>query len=124
MTEGPPPHFFARASDESELPADGTLGGYMSHHQRPPAFEASDGNPYTVSVEVEKTPDLRAPYGGYLVFPRWAQTGVGIMGHLETPLLLHGKGREEVMESLGALSLARVRELLEEAIARRRQETE
>lgn len=124
MTEGPPLHLFARDPREGELPADGTLGGYMNRHQRPPAFEGSDGHPYTVSIEVEKTPDLRAPYAGYLVFPRWAQTGVGIVGHLETPLLLHGKGREEVATNLGALPLARVRKLLEEAILRRRQETE
>ena len=72
---------------EIQTAADGTLGGYLSHHSRPPAFEGDDGHPYTVSVEVEKMPDLASPFSGSLVFPRWADTGAGIVGHLETPLL-------------------------------------
>ena len=40
---------------------DTTLGGYLAVHGRPPAFEGPDGHPYTVSVEVERTADLRAP---------------------------------------------------------------
>jgi len=104
-----------------ESAADGTLGGYMEHHNRPPAFEGSDGFPYTVSVEVEKTPDLLAPFAGYLVFPRWAATGAGIVGHLETPLLRHGKSREQVTSELNALSLAEVSDLLNEAILTRQE---
>ena len=102
---------------------DGTLGGYMEHHNRPPAFEGPDGYPYTVSVEVEKGPDLKAPFLGYLVFPRWAETGAGIIGHLETPTILRGRSREEVQEELSALTLTRVRELLDTAAANRGTET-
>jgi hypothetical protein len=104
--------------------ADGTLGGYFGHHNRPPAFEGLDGCPYTVSLEVEKTPNLLAPFSGYLVFPRWAETGAGIVGHLETPLLSHGRSREEVMADLEALTLVEVNRHLREAIVRRQQETE
>ena len=64
---------------------DVTLGGYMRVHNRPPAFDGPDGHPYTVSLETEKTGDLRAPVAGFLVFPRWAENGVGIIGHVETP---------------------------------------
>jgi hypothetical protein len=96
----------------------------LAHHHRPPAFEGLDGHPYTVSLEVEKTPNLKAPFSGYLVFPRWADTGVGIVGHLETPLFLHGKSREEVTEGLQALTLLEVKGLLREAIMRREQEVE
>ena len=103
--------------------SDGTLGGYLTHHDRSPAFEGSDGNPYTVSTEVEKTPNLQTPFSGYLVFPRWANPGTGIVGHLETPLLLHGKDREGVMAELEALTLGEVNELLQEAIRRRQLET-
>ena len=67
---------------------DTTLGGYFHVHNRPPAYEGSDGHPYTVSLEVEKTGNLRTPYAGYLVFPRWAETGVGIVGHVETRTLI------------------------------------
>lgn len=111
--------------DQESAPADpasggdDTLGGYLAHHGRPPAFQGSDGHPYTVSPEVEKTPDLLNPYVGFLVFPRWAQTGVGIMGHLETPTVLASTTRQGVEEALGAMSLQEVQGLLEEAILRR-----
>ncbi|MGW8268722.1 MAG: hypothetical protein ACWGSQ_20320, partial [Longimicrobiales bacterium] len=77
MTHEPgtqPPEEDRRAGD---LSADATLQGYLRAHHRPPAFEGLDGHPYTVSMEVEKTPNLAAPYSGYLVFPRWADTGAG-----------------------------------------------
>jgi hypothetical protein len=110
--------------EDKETAADETLGGYMKLHHRPPAFEGSDGCPYTVSVEVEQTADLLAPYSGFLVFPRWAETGVGILGHLETPFLLQGRTRAEVEAGLGALTLENVNDLLEEAIRHRSQGTQ
>ena len=97
---------------------DDTLGGYLREHSRPPAFEGVDGEPYTVSPETEKTPNLEAPVEGYLVFPRWAATGVGVVGHLETPILHAGPSREAVLEELGNISLREVKELLDEAIRR------
>lgn len=98
---------------------DRTLGGYFSVHSRPPAFEGCDGQPYTVSIETERSPDLKAPVAGYLVFPRWAETGLGIVGHAETPVLLRGPSRETVAERLGAMALGDVQRLLNEAIVRR-----
>lgn len=95
---------------------DGTLRGYLSHHHRPPAFTGSDGHPYTASPEVEKTGNLLAPYSGYLVFPRWAETGLGIVGHLETPILLEERSREAAESALGQLTLHEVQALLEDAI--------
>lgn len=97
---------------------DRTLGGYFAVHTRPPAFEAVDGQPYTVSIETERTADLRAPVVGYLVFPRWAATGLGIVGHVESPLLWRGATRREVAEEAGALTLHEVQRLLNEAVAR------
>ncbi len=102
--------------------ADATLAGYIREHDRPPAFEGSDGQPYTVSIEVEKVGDLNAPYVGYLVFPRWAETGLGVIGHVETPLLLRGRDSEEIGKQLGDLSLHRIKHLLDEAIERREEE--
>lgn len=105
---------------ESTLPQDddGTLAGYFRKHDRPPAFEADDGHPYTVSVEVEKTGHLRVPCHGYLVFPRWAQTGVGIVGHVETPTLAEGPTMQEVEDRIGALTLSEVKRLLDDAVER------
>ena len=108
----------------AEAPVDDTLGGYFGRHHRPPAFEGLDGHPYTVSLEVEKTPDLRAPFSGYLVFPRWAETGAGIVGHLETPLLFHGRSRDQVMADLEALTLLDVDNYLRAAVRHRQKETE
>ncbi|MDE2874708.1 MAG: hypothetical protein OXU69_08020 [Gemmatimonadota bacterium] len=98
---------------------DHTLGGYFSVHNRPPGFEALDGQPYTVSIETERTGDLRTPVAGYLVFPRWAATGLGIVGHVETPVLWRGASRQAVAEEAGGLTLHEVQRLLNEAVARR-----
>jgi len=124
MTDTPENQAGNDGSPVAEPDSDGTLGGYLRFHDRPPGFEGVDGHPYTVSMEIEKTPDLQAPFSGYLVFPRWADTGVGIMGHLETPLLFHGPSRETVSEQLEALSLLEVNDLLKQAIQRRQPETE
>ncbi len=96
---------------------DSTLAGYFRVHDRPPAYEGSDGYPYTVSVEVERTANLRAPFSGYLVFPRWAQNGVGIVGHVETPTLTQCATLEQAQGMLGERTLSEVKDLLEQAIA-------
>jgi len=97
---------------------DTTLGGYFRVHDRPPAYQGSDGHPYTVSVEIERTGDLRAPVAGFLVFPRWAQTGVGIVGHVETETVVRCDSEAEAKDRLGQLSLLEVQDLLEGAIRR------
>ncbi len=63
-----------------------------------------------------------APAAGYLVFIRWARTGTAIMGHLATPDLVHAATAAEARRMLEALPLARVRALLDETIARAREE--
>ena len=97
---------------------DSTLGGYQSVHTRPPAFEAVDGQPYTVSIETERTGDLKSPVVGYLVFPRWAATGLGIVGHVESPVLWKGATREALVDEIGAVTLHEVQRLLNEAVVR------
>jgi hypothetical protein len=95
---------------------DSTLGGYIRVHSRPPAFEGEDGQPYTVSIEVEKTANLRAPWGAYLVFPKWAETGLGVVGHVETPVIWEARDEQDVIRLAGETPLTRVKELLDEAI--------
>ena len=124
MPDTPPSPEASGAPPGSEIGADTTLGGYLAYHHRPPAFQGTDGHPYTVSMEVEHTSNLLAPFSGYLVFPRWAETGAGIVGHLETPILLEEVSRGEAEASLGALTLMEVQALLEEAIQRQRQEND
>ena len=97
---------------------DGTLGGYFSVHDRPPAFTGADGQPYTVSVEVERVASLTRPFVGYLVFPRWAATGLGVVGHVQSPVLMEAQLAEEIQAEMAELPLERVKELLDEAIRR------
>ena len=104
-------------ADPAALPEDGTLGGYLKVHDRPPAFQGPDGYPYTVSPEVERTGNLAAPFLGYLVFPRWAATGVGIVGHVESPALVECRTEREALDRLGAMTLSEVRQVLEDAVA-------
>jgi len=99
-------------------PDDLTLGGYLTLHSRPPAFKGSDGNPYTVSIEVEHTGNLRSPHSGYLVFPRWAETGVGIVGHVETPTLVAVRTAPWATQALESFTLYEVKDQLEQAIIR------
>ena len=112
-----------RAEDSDSAHArDETLGGYQEVHERPPAFTGSDGQPYTASVEVESVENLAAPYVAYLVFPRWAGAGLGIVGHLETPVLWKGRSRDAVRDLTHALRLTEVKRLLDEAIQRKNAE--
>ncbi len=104
---------------DSQDARDTTLGGYLEVHERPPGFTGSDGQPYTASVEIESVENLAAPYVGFLVFPRWAETGLGIVGHLETPVLWEGRSRGEVQDRIHALPLGNVKRLLDEAIQRK-----
>ena len=116
-TPGAPTPLDDGAEDsESPYAPDVTLGGYLEVHERPPAFAGSDEQPYTASVEVESVENLAAPYVVYLVFPRWAETGLGIVGHLETPVLWEGRSRDEVRDRAHALPLTEVKRLLDEAI--------
>ena len=108
----------AEDSDSADAP-DVTLGGYLEVHERPPAFTGLDEQPYTASVEVESVDNLAAPYVAYLVFPRWAGAGLGIVGHVETPVLWEGRSRDEVRDLAHALKLSEVKHLLDEAIQRK-----
>lgn len=102
-----------------ETAPDATLGGYLRVHHRPPAFEGTDGQPYSVSIEVERTGDLRAPYVAYLVFPRWAYTGAGIVGHVESEILARARTREQAREAVEALTLLETKQILDAAIRRK-----
>ncbi len=119
--ESPGPQDSSDPQDSSESPegSDLTLGGYLEVHERPPAFSGSDEQPYTVSVEIETVEDLAKPYVCYLVFPRWAETGLGIVGHVETPVIWEGRSREEVRDLAHALPLVEVKRLLDEAVQRK-----
>jgi hypothetical protein len=99
---------------------DTTLGGYLAVHGRAAGFQGTDGEPYTVAVDTDRSEDPDAPWTAYLVFVRWAQTGTAIMGHLETDDLVAAGTEEEARATLDALPLTEVQSILDETIRRRR----
>ena len=108
---------------EPALP-DLTLGGYIAEHDRPPAFEGSDGQPYTVAGEVEETEDPDRPYAAFFLFLRWAATGAGIMEHFESGDVAYGATEREAHLAALELTLYEIKAELDAAIARRRAEME
>lgn len=100
---------------------DTTLGGYPAVHGRAPAFEGCDGEPYTAAVELDRSDD-GGSWGGYLVFVRWARTGSAVMGHLETGDIVTAPSEAEARSAVEALPLARVKEILDATIERKRSE--
>jgi predicted RNA-binding protein with TRAM domain len=99
---------------------DVTLGGYVEKHDRVPAFEGSDGQPYTVDVDVVRDGEGDAPYAAFLVFIRWAATGAGIMDHVESGDVARGSTDEDARRAAMDLSLYEVKAELDAAIERRR----
>lgn len=110
-------HF--RPADHSKGDAN-TIGGYMAVHDRPAAFEGSDGFSYSVEIVTDQTGDAAQPFGAYLLFIRWARIGAQAPeGHVETPFLAFAHSEAEAAREVGALPLADVKRLLDEAIASR-----
>jgi hypothetical protein len=98
---------------------DGTYGGYVARHARPPAFTGSDGVAYSAAALVDEEPDAAGRFGGAFLFVRWAPAGDLPTGHVETDYLVFGASRAETERLLGELPLLRVKAELDRAIATR-----
>jgi hypothetical protein len=94
-----------------------TLGGYMAKHDRAAAFSGSDGQPYSVAINLDDEPDERGRFGASLLFVRWSQAGDRPVGHVETGVLAWGATPAEAEERLKGLSLYDVKAALDDAIA-------
>jgi hypothetical protein len=99
---------------------EGTLGAYIARHDRVPAFEGIDGQPYTVDVDIEENDDAEKPYVAFFVFIRWAETGAGIMDHVESGDVAYGLTEELARTAANDLSLYEVKAELDRAIERKR----
>jgi hypothetical protein len=104
------------------LAPDLTLGGYIELHNRVPAFEGIDGQPYTVDVDLEAAAD--GGYAAFLIFVRWAATGAGIMDHVESRDVAMGATEEDARRAALELSLYEVKAELDAAIQRKNQDLE
>jgi hypothetical protein len=100
---------------------DMTFVGYVETHDRVPAFEGSDGQPYTVDIDTEETGDPARPWAAFLVFVRWAATGAGIMGHVTSEDVAWGGTEHEAREAALELTLYELKAALDGAIERRRE---
>jgi hypothetical protein len=100
---------------------DLTFRGYVETHERVPAFEGSDGQPYTVDIDAEATGDPARPWAAFLVFVRWAETGAGIMGHVTSGDVAHGATEDEARAAALELTLYQLKSELDQAIDRRRE---
>jgi hypothetical protein len=122
--QNPDPTFdlIAAVRGTERQPPDATLGGYMTRHERPAAFEGSDGEPYTVDIEVDDLGDGR--FASFLLFVRWAGTGAGIMDHRESDDIVLADTEQAARDAALALPLDRVKALLDDAIERRRLDEE
>jgi hypothetical protein len=95
-----------------------TLGGYMAVHDRPAAFEGSDGFSYSVEILADEERAGVEPWGGYLFFIRWARIGASSPeGHLESRILARGATEREARERVGAMRLSDVKRELDTLIA-------
>jgi hypothetical protein len=98
---------------------DVTLGGYIELHDRVPAFEGSDGQPYTVDVDVVQEVEGDGSHVAFFVFIRWAATGAGIMDHVESGDIARGDTEAAARQAALELSLYDVKAELDAAIGRR-----
>jgi hypothetical protein len=97
-----------------------TLGGYMAVHDRPAAFEGSDGFSYSAEIMVDRTDDPAAPFASYLLFVRWARIGAqSPEGHLETDYVASAATEALARDALGAWALSAVKAALDRLILAR-----
>ena len=94
-----------------------TLAGYMAVHDRPAAFEGSDGFSYSVEIMTDETGDPSRPWAGYLFFVRYRQGDPVASGHVETDYLRFGDSEEAVRTLVGAMQLNDAVAELNKAIA-------
>lgn len=106
------------AGPEGPAP-DLTFDGYVEVHDRVPAFEGADGEAYTVGIDTEETGDPERPWAAFFVFVRWAETGAGIMGHVESGDIAFGPTRDGAGENARQLTLYEIKSELDAAIRRR-----
>jgi len=90
----------------------------MAVHDRPAAFEGSDGMSYSVEIMADETREPGRPWAAYFLFIRWTRIGAqSPEGHLETAYLAEGATEDEAKRSIGEMSLNDVHRELEKLIS-------
>lgn len=100
---------------------ESTIGGYMAVHDRPAAFEGSDGFSYSVEIMADESGVGGQRWGAFFLFVKWARLGAQTPeGHLESDYLAYGPTEGDARQRLGALPLADVKAALDRLIDERR----
>jgi len=82
-----------------------TIGGYRAVHDRPAAFEGSDGASYSVEIVTDESGDAARPFAAYLLFVRWGFGDPVATGHLETEFLSYAASEDDARRALGEMML-------------------
>jgi hypothetical protein len=93
-----------------------TIGGYMAVHDRPAAFEGSDGASYSVEIVTDSSGEKERPFAAYLLFVRWGQGDPVASGHLETEFLAFAATEDDARKMVGAMLLSEVKLRLDQLI--------
>ena len=94
----------------------------MAVHDRPAAFEGSDGASYSAEIVTDESGDKRRPFAAYLLFVRWGHGDPVASGHLETDYLSYASNESEARAMVGALHLNEVKSKLDALISAKRAE--
>ena len=97
-----------------------TIGGYMAVHDRPAAFEGSDGASHSVEIVSDSSGDKDRPFAAYLLFVRWGHGDPVASGHLETEFLAFASTESEARDMVGAMRLNEVKSRLDSLITAKR----
>lgn len=92
----------------------------MAVHDRPAAFEGSDGASYSVEIVTDVSDEKDKPFGAYLLFVRWREGDPVASGHLETDFLAFAATEDEARKAVGATLLNDVKSHLDRLIEARR----
>ena len=99
---------------------ESTIGGYAAVHDRPAAFEGSDGFSYSVELMTEETGDAATPWAAFFLFVKWSRLGAqSPEGHLESDYLLTAESEADARTALGETPLEEVKALLDRLIAQK-----
>jgi hypothetical protein len=109
-----------RPADHSKGDAN-TIGGYMAVHDRPAAFEGSDGFSYSVEILAQQDPvsfpESGGGWGAFFLFVKWARVGAqSPEGHLESDYVASGSTEADALQNAGRRSLSETKAILDALI--------
>jgi hypothetical protein len=97
---------------------ESTIGGYAAVHDRPAAFEGSDGFSYSVELVADQTGDGDDRWAAFFLFVKWARLGAQTPeGHLESEYIVRAATEGGVLTAIGATPIQDVKDLLDDLIA-------